>query len=180
MTSKQERDAIYRKRYRERHIERVRAQNATYYQSNKDKISQYNAGYYEKNGDDSRSERLESSNRYYRDNRERLLEYHHANPNNAKYRKRYRDNNPHKVSADSCKRRAQRINATPAWADVAAMETLYKKRDELNKLWGVEFEVDHIVPLRSKRVCGLHCEANLQLIERSLNRRKSNSWWCDQ
>jgi len=36
------------------------------------------------------------------------------------------------------------------------------------------FEVDHIIPVKGKNVCGLHTPANLQVIPRTENRRKGN------
>tara|TARA_R110000868_G_scaffold117284_1_gene311705 strand:+ start:82 stop:678 length:597 start_codon:yes stop_codon:yes gene_type:complete len=38
------------------------------------------------------------------------------------------------------------------------------------------FEVDHIIPVKGKNVCGLHVLKNLQVIPRSENRRKGNSF----
>lgn len=43
----------------------------------------------------------------------------------------------------------------------------------------IPWEVDHIVPLNNDLVCGLHCEANLQVIPAIANLSKNNSWWPD-
>lgn len=40
----------------------------------------------------------------------------------------------------------------------------------------VGLEVDHIIPLKNKFICGLHVPANLQYLTRSDNARKSNSF----
>lgn len=45
---------------------------------------------------------------------------------------------------------------------------------------GVAFEVDHVVPLQNKTVCGLHVEANLRIVERRKNRSKGNKWTIEQ
>ena len=39
--------------------------------------------------------------------------------------------------------------------------------------------VAHVVPLQSKKVCGLHCEQNLAVIPKLDNCRKKNSYWPD-
>lgn len=40
-------------------------------------------------------------------------------------------------------------------------------------------EVDHIVPIKSDIVCGLHCIDNFQLMTREDNARKGNRFWPD-
>lgn len=39
---------------------------------------------------------------------------------------------------------------------------------------GLSHEVDHVIPLRGKTVSGLHVAANLRIIPKTINRRKSN------
>lgn len=72
-----------------------------------------------------------------------------------------------------------RQRATPAWANKAAILIIYNKSRRL-KAWMEEiYEVDHIVPIKSEFVCGLHCEANLRIVPFDQNRAKSNRHWPD-
>ena len=75
--------------------------------------------------------------------------------------------------------RARRFYATPAWANEFFIEEIYDLARRRTKATGIEWEVDHIVPLNSKKVCGLHVEYNLQVIPAKLNRSKGNRWWPD-
>ena len=62
------------------------------------------------------------------------------------------------------------------------MEEIYDlaARKTALKTGGVDrWEVDHIVPLQSPIVCGLHVEHNLQVIPASKNRSKHNRHWPD-
>lgn len=62
--------------------------------------------------------------------------------------------------------------ATPAWVDRAAIREVYRRSQEM----GPDVVVDHIVPILGKTVCGLHVAANLRIIDRDENARKSNRW----
>ena len=82
-------------------------------------------------------------------------------------------NNPDKVAAKVARRRAVKLNATPAWADHAVIERAYELAQEY-RAKGIDAEVDHIIPLQGKRVCGLHVPGNLQIVSMIHNRSKSN------
>lgn len=72
--------------------------------------------------------------------------------------------------AKTRKYQAAKINATPAWLTVGQikqMQDIYVNCPE-------GFEVDHIIPLQGATVRGLHVPWNLQYLEVSVNRRKSN------
>ena len=67
----------------------------------------------------------------------------------------------------SAKRRAMKFQATPKWANLDKIKEIY-----LNCPKG--FHVDHIIPLQSKKVCGLHVHNNLRIITAHQNQLKSN------
>ena len=71
------------------------------------------------------------------------------------------------------KRRIAHSNASPQWANTLAVDIIYEE----SVLIG--YKVDHIVPLISPFVCGLHCEDNLQLLPEKLNQIKGNRYWND-
>lgn len=64
--------------------------------------------------------------------------------------------------------------ATPRWGDPEKVMAFYRERDRLTRETGVPHEVDHIVPLVSPVVCGLHCEFNLRVVPQKENRSKGN------
>jgi 5-methylcytosine-specific restriction endonuclease McrA len=88
-------------------------------------------------------------------------------------------NNPSKDAARSQFRNAIKRNAIPAWANMKNIEALYQKASELTSSSGVKWHVDHIVPLKSSLVCGLHVESNLQVITATENIKKGNRRWPD-
>lgn len=71
------------------------------------------------------------------------------------------------------KRRWLRIKvATPPWVDFDKIAELVMERNRLNQETGVRHEIDHIIPLAGKNVCGLHVHWNMRVITSSENRRK--------
>ena len=64
-------------------------------------------------------------------------------------------------------------NAQPPWAELPAIRALYREARRRRRA-GEQIEVDHIVPLIHPEVCGLHCMANLRIVPRDVNQRKSN------
>lgn len=76
------------------------------------------------------------------------------------------------------RKRAKSI-ATPRWASIEAMRSIYLSAQEISKQTGVKHHVDHIVPLKSDIVCGLHNQFNLQVLPALDNLRKNNRHWPD-
>lgn len=88
--------------------------------------------------------------------------------------RRWASANRDKVNALIAKRQAMKLRATPRWADINAIATFYEEAARLTRETGVRHEVDHIVPIRSRIVCGLHVEHNLQILTSIENKTKSN------
>lgn len=80
-------------------------------------------------------------------------------------------------SAYAQKRRFSKQDATPPWLNermehrIAAM---YRLRDFISRRDGIQYHVDHIIPLQGETVCGLHVPWNLQILTAAENVRKSN------
>lgn len=89
-----------------------------------------------------------------------------------------RENRP-KENAKLARYRAKQKQATPKWASKFIIGEAYELADLRTKALGFKWEVDHIVPLQSRIVCGLHCEANLQVIPAAKNKSKGNHYWPD-
>ena len=84
--------------------------------------------------------------------------------------KKYRKNHASYYLAQCNKRRADKLNATPKWADMQKIKEIYI--DAKNK----GLTVDHVIPLKGKLVCGLHVETNMQLLTSIENSKKGNKY----
>lgn len=167
---------LYYKANRERAIEKAKewaANNPSKCRASKQRYADKNAEY---NRERAKQRRIEHAS-------ECAAETAHWRANNATHKaalnKRWKVNNPHKVAASRVARRVKEVKATPAWTTREALERMYLDAIERSRATGVQHHVDHIVPLRSKIVSGLHCEANLRIVSQLENLRKGNRYWPD-
>ena len=85
---------------------------------------------------------------------------------------------PEKNAEKSRRYGALKMSAIPAWNDKFIVQGMYEIAAVFRRV-GIDMHVDHIVPLKSKKVCGLHSQDNLQLITGSENSKKHNRYWPD-
>lgn len=90
---------------------------------------------------------------------------------------RWKKANPGKVASYTRYRQAAQLRATPAWANEFFIEEIYDLAARRTKATGFPWHVDHIVPLRSPLVSGLHVEHNLRVIPAVENIAKGNRHW---
>ena len=75
--------------------------------------------------------------------------------------------------------KAKKKLAAVSWANKSKILDIYARAKRMELWLGIKFDVDHIVPIVSDIVCGLHCEANLQIIPTKENQIKGNRYWED-
>lgn len=114
--------------------------------------------------------------------RRREIARSYANRNPEKMAERsakWQKENPGRVAAKTNAYEAAKIRAIPSWANLQKISEIYDEASMLAKETGIDYHVDHVIPLRGKTVCGLHCEANLMILEAIKNRSKGNRHWPD-
>ncbi len=97
----------------------------------------------------------------------------------AGYQKVYYQANKPKYLENFFRRKSAKLKASPPWLSQEHLDEIsyiYSLRQEVNSLSDYEYEVDHIIPLQGKVVCGLHVPWNLQLLPKEENRAKSNKF----
>lgn len=161
---KKERAAEWYEKKREEIIERVRAN----YYKDVDKSRQ-------------RARDYAAENRVAA--RERAIQWRRENPDKKRAADlKWKTANPHLDHSLKAKYRAARRMACPPWVDDAHMtriHEIYRLRRQISEQTGVVHEVDHIVPLQGKTVCGLHVWWNLRVIPREENNRRPRIWSDD-
>ena len=153
-----------------------------YKDANKHKTAAYNLA--------TKEHRKIKAAKYFQENKNEIYAYRKTDKV-ASYHKKYLKDNEEKIAAQSrewkqsnrgsvrsyrAKRRAAILQATVPWADLEAIKEIYKEAVMLTKETGIEYHVDHIIPLQGKEVSGLHCESNLQILTASDNISKHNKF----
>jgi len=150
------------KAYREANADKIKARKAKQRAETKAQRAAYSTIYHAQN----RARRLANAREWHAANRERVAERHSA----------WSKENSAACAARTRARDAAKLRAMPHWADQGRIKAIYVEAARISRETGIPHHVDHIVPLKSKIVCGLHCEANLRIITAAENLAKHNQW----
>lgn len=164
-----EAEAERARRYREENREALADGKRRWHEQNREAIAERKRRWHEKNCEAI----AERKRRWREENREALAERD----------RRYREANPHIFSALSAKRRAAKRERLPEWFSEFDQFIMQEAADLCRSRLvstGLEWHVDHMVPLRSRKASGLHCGHNLQVIPGYLNLRKNNKLWLHE
>lgn len=194
-------NSAYRAAWRKANADKIKADSAEYRKNNPEAIKAAYAAWYQSNKTTGKARRsvynAEKCAAYRAKNKAKIKLYsaswNKANAEKAKARKSsyytankvkvsaqaaaWRKDNAANLNAKEGRRRAMKLQATPQWANDFFIKEAYHLAKLRSRVLGFKWQVDHIVPLKSAIVCGLHCEANLQVIPQIANLSKGNREW---
>lgn len=132
------------------------------------------AAYYKKNKRKMRAANKKSKVKHHEKRLQELKQWREHNKNAIKkYNVYWCRANRGKSNAKTARRRAALLMATPSWLTSAQQKEM---QDVYVEAARTRLEVDHVIPLKNERVCGLHVPWNLQLLSKSENCSKGNSY----
>jgi hypothetical protein len=174
----------YMRKLREEQPERVKKQKAGHYERRKEHIIARVRRRYRAEPEKHREAARVYAKEHRVEARNRAKNWRVANPEwkrelDAKF---YRENRG-LVNSYKAQYRAARLQATPIWLTKEhrkAIVAFYMAAKKLSEGTGIEHEVDHIVPLQGKTVCGLHAPWNLRVIPQTENNARSRIWDVEQ
>lgn len=161
--------------YHATHREEIRAKGKIYRTINRDRVTARKKAFYAAN---SRTI-IDKQKAFYAANPDRKRAVYDKNyrihgAEIRAYVKDWRKRKKGLVNSYVMKRNAAKCQATPKWADHTAITAIYEHAARLTQETGIRYDVDHIYPLQSKTVCGLHVADNLQVLTHIENIKKRN------
>lgn len=151
------------KEWRENNKEKHRATTMKWREENRDRVLSKMREYYQNNTQKFKEYREETREQRREYDREYAKKRYHSDPKFKEYRR-----------ALGNARKEMLLRQAPSWINFEDVYHAYMIAQRVTRETGIPHEVDHIVPISSSVVCGLHYFSNLRLVTRHENRVKSN------
>lgn len=162
--------------YRTEHNAKICAAKREHYEKNKERLLAEKKNLYLQVADQKRKYQRDYASKNSEKIKEKLKVFHEKNPDYYKeFRKRYSA----KINAKEVRRKAAKLQRTPAWLtddDHWLIEQAYDLAAIRTKMFGFQWHVDHEIPLLGKNVSGLHVPQNLRVIPGLVNMSKGNKF----
>ena len=149
-----------------------------WYENNKEKVAAKAKEKYLAN----REERILKMKERYKNNKEdyaaKARIYRLANKEYLKAKKdEWCDQNRgHRIIKAMIRKNKINKHQTPSWSDKDSINIVYMQAKRISQIEGIQYHVDHIIPLNGKLVSGLHVINNLQIITAKDNISKHNKF----
>jgi hypothetical protein len=171
---------IDQKRYYIKNKIHITNRNLVYQRTHKESHRKSNKKYCLNN----KEKRLVYQRKYRSLNKARLLArdrlYNEKNRLKCKEQEsKWRSLNRGHYNASKAKRRIAKLNRTPKWLTALDWEKIkeyYIYAQLFSETLGIQYDVDHIIPLQGKNISGLHCPENLQILTAKENAQKRNTF----
>lgn len=188
---------MYNKERYEANKEKILEQQKSYRDRNKESISVKRKAYKAKRKDIIKEYNAKSWPEYYAKNREKILAkvkrqrdldrdnvnakdriYYHLNKDKLLSRSKvWRESNRGYIySLNRVRKNKMNKLQTPSWADKESINIIYEQARRISQIEGIQYHVDHIIPIKGKLVSGLHVINNLQIIPAKINMSKHNKF----
>lgn len=147
------------------------------YRRNKAKRQAEAKVYYEANKESYKQRAKEWAARNPEKRKQVARSYVENNPDKrAATQREQQEKNPGYYRAHYKMRQTRKRKALSTWADLEAIEAIYRQCAFVSRFTGIKHHVDHYYPLKSDVVCGLHNQHNLRIIPATVNLSKGNSF----
>lgn len=176
--AKREERRAKQKAYYEANKDKIIAQSKEYVEANREKILAYQKEWKRKNPEKFRDSVRKAYLKKHKEYIAKMVQYNKNHNETAKeHRRKYKQTENGKIAMRAYRnsRRKREEDASLGRRYQNEVYEIYKQCALLRQA-GHDVEVDHIVPLLGKDICGLHIPANLAIIPAKENRTKTNKF----